>query len=111
MYLHDTTFSGHFLRSLKSGDGNADHFMRALREDGGSHFLRALRSGSKDLQRILKRFSVESSEPVNIDNEKRTNQDHFLRSLKSNEAAEHFLRSLVSCMYIRGGGKIPFLIV
>merc|ERR1712241_515265 len=95
--------NSHFLRSLRS-DTNADHFMRALREDG-SHFLRTLRSkpGSKDLQRILR------SDPgvpiMNNDLERdlrsddhflRSSEDHFLRSLRSSDAAEHFLRSLRS---------------
>merc|ERR1711981_1098875 len=84
--------NSHFLRSLRS-DTNADHFMRALREDG-SHFLRTLRSkpGSKDLQRILR------SDPrvpiINNDLERDLrSDDHFLRSLRSDD---HFLRSLKS---------------
>merc|ERR1711997_22704 len=95
----------HFLRSLKSNIDAAatdsDHSIRTLRS---SHFLRALRAlGSKDLQRILR------SDPTAVDSKSdaeddefgrnlRSNGDHFLRSLRSQQSGNsgHFLRSLKS---------------
>jgi hypothetical protein len=84
------SFSGHFLRSLKSDDGarNAGHFMRSLRSDN-SHFLRALRAyGSKDLQRILR------SDPEMGSLKAEDSDEEFGRSVRN--TADHFLRSLRS---------------